>query len=467
VKAGTYYQYVSSAADTVSLPANVGLYGGFTGTETDRSQANPYSHRTILDGHPDALSALQVLHVVSDLDVSGALIDGFVIQGGNASGGGNPEDQVGGGVLLYAFNNSNASLTVSRCEVNGNRANTGGAIGMIWGNPALTLQECDIHDNAATANGGGLSCTGLSCTLNDTDFHSNHADGSGGGVFSGSVLLGDLTAFAENSAGSEGGGLAVEGAPAGGSLTNLVFIDNFAGSEGGGLFELVGGAGLTLVSAVFLGNQASVGGAVATVDAFTCINCTVTRNRATSSGHGLAWFGSNAPQLFNTIVWANPDSSSTAGIVPATWSSIVTSHSDLAGFGGSDSTSFDADPLFTSLPELFDFTVAASADASSVVVANGSLYQQNDLLELQGDGVGRAVTGISSNTVSFAPALAAPAPANLSVRNWGVVGPGDLDLDLRPGSLCIDAADPNVAPALDATGAPRNGAPDIGAYESP
>jgi hypothetical protein len=468
VKAGTYYVYVNDKFNAIFPRTNVGLYGGFDGTETLRSQADPGAHATVLSGRKSASSGLSVLHVVRVSEVVGAVVDGFTIRDGNADGsGGATEDQDGGGVLVYAFGKP-ASVTLSRCEITANTANYGGGVGTISFSPQLniTITGSDLHDNVANASGGGMACSGTSCTITGTTFRGNTAS-TAGGLSAGTLLIASDDVFADNTASSDGGGARFQNLHAGTTLSNLTFSGNFAGGTGGGL-RVDGAVSAAIFNGLFVGNTTSAGGAVYdnTPGGFSCVGCTITGNRGTSQGDGIRW-ENGAPTLTDTIVWGNPSHASAAtgtDISPATWTSVVTSHADIHGFGGADATSFDADPLFVAMPAFFDRTTIAAAGSASVLVASGALYKVNDVLEIAGDGVGRTVTQIAANTVTFAPALGAPAPANAAIRDWGTTF-AVLDAHLGAGSTCIDAADAATAPASDLAGKARVGAPDIGAYE--
>ena len=107
VKEGTYNE-------SVALKWGVSLYGGFAGTETDRSQRKWSLHPTVIDaGSPTLYSRA----VIGEND---ATIDGFTITGGHAYKGGNPGENpaaAGGGIYnLYV------SPTVRNCIVTGNSA---------------------------------------------------------------------------------------------------------------------------------------------------------------------------------------------------------------------------------------------------------------------------------------------------------------------------------------------------------
>ena len=153
-------------------------------------------------------------------------------------------------------------------------------------------------------------------------------------------------------------------------------------------------------------------------------------------------------------------------IYPEDWASIGASHSDVGGYAGGDASSFDADPLFTAMPAFFDRSVAAAADASSVVVASGAGYAPGDVLEIGKDGVARTVSNVAGGTVTFAPPLALAAAKGTQIRNWDMAI-GTQNAHLKAGSPCINVGTPVNAPAKDLEGNGRVGLPDLGVYEHP
>lgn len=183
VKKGTYYVYDASDQDNgIDLRTNVGVYGGFAGGETLRSQAAPQTNETILIGRDKTNNALQVKHVVAAYDVQNASIDGFTIREGYASGG-TPEQGKGGGVMIYVFNAAMTSVAVSRCDITANSALSGGGIGVQVHNgktTSLTVTDCDIHENSSTFGGGGLACDEMLCSVAKTKIRSNTAAGAAG-----------------------------------------------------------------------------------------------------------------------------------------------------------------------------------------------------------------------------------------------------------------------------------------------
>jgi hypothetical protein len=472
VAQGTYYVYATGQGDTINLRDGVGLYGGFAGTETARSDADPSAHPTILDGHASATGTSSVYHVVTSADVPSATIDGFTVQGGNASSTGN--GSAGGGILISCFS-THTTVTVSRCEVANNAAVYGAGISFsdMCSGLTGTVTDSFIHDNLASQNGGGMGCGGT-CTVTGTTFQDNHA-GVGGGLDTGGSLVtltGDT--FLGNVSTSDGGGLYIQAYVAGSTLSDLIFRDNHAGGIGGALAGTAS-TSVTVTNGLFVGNAASAGGAIAddSEQGFVCMSCTITGNHALAGGgHAILWQSSNdagAPRLYDTIVWGNPSMVSPSGddIHPVSWTAVGASHCDVSGYGGADASTFDQDPLYKSTPAFFDHTSAVTTATNAVVVSAASAYAVGDLLEIGSDGAGRAVSAIdaASGTLTFSPALATPAPKGTQVRDWGAVAMlPTLDLHLLAASPCVGAGSSAFAPADNLDGDANPNPPDIGAY---
>jgi hypothetical protein len=162
------------------LANDVAIYGGFAGGETHRSQRDPVANVTVLSGDlnrdDDAGgdNSDNSYHVVigSGTDET-AILNGFVITGGNADGGAFPHN-TGGGMLnssgsptvvgcLFvgqaaaefggaAFNTQGAEPLFVNCVFSGNTAAVGGAVYNFNSDPLLT--NCTISGNSADDHGG-------------------------------------------------------------------------------------------------------------------------------------------------------------------------------------------------------------------------------------------------------------------------------------------------------------------------
>lgn len=197
VKKGTYtpsaMPYTTSSTDSRDrsfyLLNNVGIYGGFTGTETTLAQRNPGANPTILSGDigTGGNTSDNCYHtLVSSGNNNTAKLDGFIITGGNANGstsvtinGLNMSQGNGGGLATYS-----ASPLISNCVFTGNNANDGGGIYLYYSSSSPTFTNCVMANNTASGSGGGIfsgfSTTPsiVSCTI------AGNTAPNGGGLFS-------------------------------------------------------------------------------------------------------------------------------------------------------------------------------------------------------------------------------------------------------------------------------------------
>ena len=136
-----------SANDTFTLPAGVGVYGGFAATETLRTQRNWSANPTVLSGDldgDDATDAHGVTRTVADIIGSNAnhvvsidgmgsnvisdttVLDGFTITGGQANGGSFEKNHGGGMVCLGNNPGGYCSPLLRNLAFSGNMAEVGG-----------------------------------------------------------------------------------------------------------------------------------------------------------------------------------------------------------------------------------------------------------------------------------------------------------------------------------------------------
>jgi hypothetical protein len=240
------YKPTSTTDRTISfaMKNGVAIYGGFVGSETaltGRPTINPVSGNpssTTLSGDIGTVGNTtdNSYHVIfnSRLNTT-AILDGFVITGGNANGINSPDD-FGGGVY-----NDFSSPTFRNCALQQNTATNGGAMYnsgfQASSNPVLT--NCSLQQNTASEQGGAM-----------------YNDGGNGG--SSSPMLTNC-AFQLNSA-SKGGAMFNLGFFGTSSpvLTNCAFQQNTA-LQGGVMFNLGnnGTSSPVLTNCVLFGNGGS------------------------------------------------------------------------------------------------------------------------------------------------------------------------------------------------------------------
>jgi len=184
VAEGTYV--LPSALDVNKA---VKVYGGFSATETSRSQRHWGANPTIIDGNG----------ICGCLMVSAACtIDGFTIANGDANEGGG----------MYCT--SSVCPTITNCVFSSNSAyNCGG--GLYYGNGAFpAITNCLFAENIAPSGGAMYGYGPVSPAVVNSTFSGNYATYDGGGIYSNGT------------------------AP---RMTNCIFWGNYAGRDGDEVFN--------------------------------------------------------------------------------------------------------------------------------------------------------------------------------------------------------------------------------------
>jgi len=292
--AAATYKPTGTADRNISfaLKNGVGIYGGFAGGETLRSQRDPGVHVTILSGDIGTAgsAADNSYHVVTtDASVtSSAVLDGFTITAGQADG--NPVSSQDRGAGIW---------------VNG-------------GSPSLS--RLVISSNFASGEGAGMRVTSASPTILDSSFLFNSVSfgGAGAGLYS-------------------GGGSTVY-------LQNCIFRSNSisGASTGGGGIDTAGNT--TLVNCVVAQNSPNgIQTNVAGGNSNTIKDSTFTAN---SPGYGLALFNSTGNVVHNSIFWGD----ASGEIFNDGLSAFSAEFSDFQGGGVAGTGNIAADPLFIGAP---------------------------------------------------------------------------------------------------------------------
>jgi len=311
VAEGAYYIFEKCNSNTVYLRSDVGMYGGFDGTETSLEQRDPVANETVVSCADGAGGDAHCAGAFIAFDVSGAMLDGFAITGGLT------DEYFGGGLAA-----AQSELAIRNCAFRENRASAGG--GIYTEGSSIDFVDCEFSANAASDFGGGIhfedadalieSCTfngnvvdegGLcggainvnpssAITIIDSTFTSNSAPFGGGVRAVDATLEFDGCGFVGNSTEGEGAegityrcGGAMEIELSATSISNCVFQDNTSEDSGGAVFFYFDINGM-IEDSMFTGNTAAQGGAIAANSGNVAIrNCSFSDNESVYWGGGV------------------------------------------------------------------------------------------------------------------------------------------------------------------------------------
>ncbi|MEL6902764.1 MAG: DUF4114 domain-containing protein [Cyanobacteria bacterium J06606_4] len=359
VAQGTYVPG-QSRNDTFAIADDIEIYGGFSGSETQKSQRDWESNLTILSGEIGTANNItdNIHHVVTAQAEGGALLDGVIVEAGNTAGDTNNDD--GGG---------------------------------IYNREKLTLENVIVRNNAADDDGGGIRNDGELTIINSTvDANKANSNGSissgGGGLINtvGATTTVVNSTFSHNE-GLNGGAIRNDGSL---TLTNTTLSGNIAYESGGGLVN----------------TTTNPFSAEALTGSATLSNSTITNNTAQNTGlsgingGGIANFGSL--NIANTIVAGNVGDDDINDVF---FGSTVSDGHNLIGSSAQIST-FEAakgdlfgsseaalDPKLDSLQDNGGFTNTHALTEDSIAIDNGGNGQlATDATDLDSDdNAGEAV----------------------------------------------------------------------------
>ncbi|MFH0981770.1 MAG: right-handed parallel beta-helix repeat-containing protein [Planctomycetota bacterium] len=296
VAAGTYKPATSDRTASFHPLNGLAIMGGYAGYGQPDPDARDFQlYETILSGDlagndngPNGREE-NSYHVLSNmsgttpayLDAS-AVLDGFIISGGNATSSPGYWGPTWGGGMHLEY----GSPTVRNCTFWNNTAEwDGGALCSFRGDP--TLINCTFIENHAGHDGGGICNRDGNLTLTDCLFVANTADNDGGGLFTDAYW--DET---------------------GSTLVRCTFLENAADPAngfGGGMWS---GDATTLVNCIFGRNSAYAGGGMHnTWSNASLVNCTFAGNAGVDFTGGFLTDGfTSVASLTNCIFWDNSDS---------------------------------------------------------------------------------------------------------------------------------------------------------------
>ncbi|UCE58177.1 MAG: right-handed parallel beta-helix repeat-containing protein, partial [Phycisphaerales bacterium] len=460
---GTYVPDTTGLADpreaTFQLQSGVSVLGGFAGAGTaDPDERDPENYETVLTGdlgHDDVAVACtqnspdcdangglcvdnnciipanntdNTYHVVTGngTDIT-AVIDGFTVTGGNASGS-QPHD-IGGGMY-----NHSGSPTVSDCTFTGNAATRGA--GMLNNASAAAVNNCAFRGNSASVHGGGVyNVNGSGIRLETCAFSANRALSWGGAIY--------------NNASHP-------------TVTNCTFTGNIASLQGGAMQNWI--ASPTVVNCRFRGNEAPHGGAIfSRSDSYPKVtNCTFTGNTGDYGGALYnEWYG--IPTVTGCTFSGNAGAVQGGAVYTSANAGITISNSILWGDTGGEIVSVDggtATVRYSGIQGGYDGT--GNIDADPLFVRDPD-PGPDGTWDGVADDHGDLHLSPGSPCIDAADNTSVPADAADLDGDADTAEPTPFDLDLHP-RFVNDLA-------TDDTGNPSAEIPDrivdMGAYEAP
>jgi predicted outer membrane repeat protein len=359
VAAGVY----TALTDTIlNMKAGVAIYGGFSGSETERDQQDWESNPTTIDGENQR-------KCVKGGD--NAVIDGFILT--RSSGLCMYNNNVTLAVLNCIFTdnindramyNYYAAPTVVNCVFSNN---TMGAVYSILG--TATFSECLFVDNTHFERGAAIHSNGGAMMLTDSLFARNTAPYDSGAIFNNRTNSHIVNCTFEDNSAMYGGAIQSSGDV---TLFNCVFSHNMASHSGGAVRNVDGQLQITncsfrengaygepgiggavyhegeltsLTNCILLGNWANTegGGVYGYASVSHLTNCTLSGNSAGNRG-GALYGMYTSPVVTNCILWGN-----TAAFDPELGAESSVTFSCVAG-GYSGMGNISEDPMFVGAP---------------------------------------------------------------------------------------------------------------------
>ena len=404
---------------TFTLKYGVALYGGFNGTETQRSQRSPAVNLTVLSGDIDnndsqapvitdlatvsgnATNSYQVLN-----GADGATLDGFTITAGYADGESGTGDNSGGGMY-----NMYACPLLENLVFSGNYATDGGALYMYANyepySPALT--NVSFQNNSAKSYGGGMYLTNQftgTPALTNVTFQDNSAKMGGGGLYNSSSNAALVNVSFTGNQSDYGGGIYNNSADP--TMTDVTFSGNQANGYGGGLYNQFGDLVMTRV--IFDGNSAvgaGYGGGMHNYHSnVTMVNVTFNENTAVYGGGMTNYY--STPTLTSVPFTGNTASQDGGGLYDQDSNPIFTTalfSGNTAGNNGGGIFDSASSPALTDV--IFNGNSAQNSgggmftNGGSPVLAKVTFKDNTAVKEGGGMAVHSAPTGATLTNVTF------------------------------------------------------------------
>ncbi len=254
VAKGTYTNGTDRNASMVISRADLRILGGFNGTETVASQANPAVNTTIISGaigtpaNTDNTRNLLIIYGVPN-NASQLVIDGFTFSNGYGENG---------SAIQAAYNTSSTPIYITRSIFRNNFAsNAGGAVNM--DNSPIRFDSCRFLNNSAAIGGATFSFQSTIQIFYGCVFAGNTASNSGGACY-GNYGLTRIASCAFNGNSAVYGG-AIYQNRVDMEYYNVVFSNNTAAEAGGAMYQHSRSNSLIL-NGTYYNNAARSGGAI-------------------------------------------------------------------------------------------------------------------------------------------------------------------------------------------------------------
>jgi hypothetical protein len=349
VEQGTY-----ALTAMITVNKKVAIYGGFTGSETLKSQRNWVTNVTTVDGQ----NTVGCFYTTVD-----ATIDGFTITRGYKGGSGDVDKGAGilnGDPSLGAPPADAPDLAVANCIFYRNEsfAKSGGAIANVLGAGNLAITASTFTENFGDEQGGAIRVQKGNTAITDCVFTGNKIKKDNGGV-GGAVAISSTAGtavierctFTENKCRDAG----AVSADVNTTISRCIFKNNnpVIAAPRYGTIGSRGDLPVTVTNCLFYGNRVQFGGGIAingsgTNENLNVMNCTFANNILVGTGAtGGAIYslktGGTAFNVTNCILWGNTNTNEIAGATGFLAPTVSYTDTDQTAAAGSN---INQDPLF-------------------------------------------------------------------------------------------------------------------------
>jgi predicted GH43/DUF377 family glycosyl hydrolase len=409
--------------------ASIGVATSTNGIDWTKHADNP-----ILSSGTDTEWSLPALLFIPSAD--GSVFDGFTVRNGYSHSGGG----------IYA----RAQVTIQNCTVMSNTAHDGGGgIAVEWGSADVTISNTQVLSNSAGSYGGGIEVNNDAvATIVNSEVISNTATEEGGGGISIHNRARALVTDSRILSNTLTQGWASAGIVVSDDALATIHSNEIAWNEGFGNQGPSGGIRVNARSTVTVVNnhihsnvvENGDGGALSVDDSVVKVyGNTMTANQARGGGGVLA--SRSLMTLTNNLIASNIGE----GVI--VWNT------------GSDIRIVNNTIVSNTAPgiEAADDGVQVLVRNTIIAGNNGGLHNFESSAKITSDHNALWNNGWNYGNVTPSTGDIEADPLFMDAANG--------DFHLRMDSPCVDAGNPNGAPALDIDDTQRDAAPDIGAYE--